>query len=385
MKNILDEVDSGGVKASENVYSTLKLFSHPDVVRKINNKEHVSPILIQFMPQNLCPHDCEFCSYRRRGNKNNEMFDDKESIPLEKTLEIINDAKAMGVKAFEITGGGEPTAYKFFREMIQSLVDNDLDIGIVSNGVGLKEEYIKIMSKKLLWSRISIDAGSKEDYCRIRRCPESHWDRAWSAVENLAKFGSHKEFVLGAGFVVTPDNYQNIVEGVRLMKEHGAHNVRISAAFTEKYLDYYSLGQIGGVGAVVRRASDLAKEAKSLFEDKNFKVYNLFDERISNMSVGVQDYDFCVAKEVVCVIGGDQKVYTCCSLAFNKKGFVGDISNMSFKEMWNSDKTVSFFSKHNPKNICKIMCLYEYRNKEFLKHRYEDIRLDQDMIHKNFP
>ncbi len=370
----------------KNVYSTLKIFAHPEVVKKLNTGERVAPLLIQFMVCDKCDANCSFCSYRREGNKNNEMFEDdiNRQIPLQKMLEILKDSKDIGVKAFEITGGGEPSIYKYFDEMIEKMVEYDFDISIVSNGVLLTEDRIKKMSPKLKWARISIDAGTKESYMKIRDVKEKSWNRAWQAVRDLAKHGSDPEFSLGCGFVVTPDNYLEIVEGIKLMKENGAHNVRVSAAFTEQYLDYYSLGSVGSRDSVIEKAKELAAKAKDLYEDDNFKVFNLFGERIQNIEQGFQDYGYCMEKEVVCVIGGDQQVYTCCSLAFTKKGLIGSLKDISFKDLWFGEKTSSFFKKHNPRNICKVMCLYETRNKGFLENKDSGLVLPETTIHKNF-
>lgn len=167
------------------------------------------------------------------------------------------------------------------------------------------------------------------------------------------------------------------------MKEAGAHNVRVSAAFTEKQLDYYTLGQVGH-NAVVERAKELAAEAKVRFEDDAFKVYNLFGERIGNMEVGRQDYKYCMEKEVVCVIGGTQEVFTCCSLAYNKKGLIGDVKTQRFKDLWFGEGTTRFFKKHNPEYICNVMCLYESRNKEFLSKRDSGLVLPESTKHRNF-
>jgi MoaA/NifB/PqqE/SkfB family radical SAM enzyme len=242
------------------------------------------------------------------------------------------------------------------------------------------------MAENLLWARISVDSGNKEDYMRVRKVGEKHWERAWKAVYNLSKYGRHPEFTLGVGFVITWDNYKGIKEAVRLAKENGAHNVRVSAAFTEKYLEYYSLGSVGrGYNDVIKEASVLAKEAKSLYEDDKFKVFNLFDERIDNIVEGKQDYDFCMSKEVVCVVGGDSRVYTCCSLAFNPRGLVGDVKEKSFKDLWFSEENKKFFRRHDPRDICNVMCLYEQRNKNFIESRNAGLDLsDNPPKHKNF-
>lgn len=370
---------------SKSAYSTLKIFAHPEVVKELNEFRMVAPRLVHMMWQNLCNHNCEFCAYRRTGNKNNNMFDDTEFIPKDKMIETLISLKKIGTKAIEITGGGEPTIYPFFKEGIEKIVELGFDIGIVSNGSKFKEEWMKIMSKNLCWARISIDSGRKEDYIRIRETTESHWHKAWETVSNLRKHGSHPDFTLGVGYVVTWDNYLGISEGIRLAKENGAHNIRIAAAFTEKGLDYYSLGSVGvKLEDMIKKTSNDIQEAIAKYQDENFKVFNLFDERIGNISEGVQDYNFCMAKEVVCVVGGDQKVYTCCSLAFHPNGLVGDISDKSFEDLWFSESNRKFFFNHDPRKLCKISCLYEKRNKEFLEHRHSGLILPENTKHKNF-
>ncbi len=113
-------------------------------------------------------------------------------------------------------------------------------------------------------------------------------------------------------------------------------------------------------------------------QDENFKIYNLFEERVRNLTVGKQDYTFCGTKEFLCVVGGDSSVYTCCSLAFNSKGYIGTLKEQTFKELWESEAKRKMFDKFDASQICNYMCLYETRNKFINKI------LDKNPIHKNF-
>lgn len=390
-KELQEKMDSGGVKLKDNVYSTLKIFAHPQTVIDINNFKMVPPTLVQLMLFDLCNHSCTWCSYRRPDNKNNELFENsyEKHIPREKLLEMIDDFKEMGVKAIEMTGGGEPSLHPNFVEVVNKMVECGFDMSIVSNGSKLTEDKIKALSPNMLWARISVDAGNVDDYVKIRRVDKRHWDWAWKAVENLRKYGKHPEFALGVGHVVCPESYLGIIEHVRLAKEHGAHNVRISAAFTEQNLDFYTLGAVGNNEGktnreIIKISNELAEEAKAKYEDKDFKVFNLFGERINNMETGKQDYDFCVAKEVVVVLTGSQEAYTCCSLAFNSKGLIGSFKNQRFKDLWFSKENEKFFRNHDPRETCKIQCLYESRNKAFLEHQHSGLILPENTRHKNF-
>ena len=62
-------------------------------------------------------------------------------------------------------------------------------------------------------------------------------------------------------------------------------------------------------------------------------------------------------------IGADYGVYTCCTLAYNNKGFIGDINDQSFREIWESNMKQKLFAQHNPKIHCKFPCMYAEKNR----------------------
>ena len=45
----------------------------------------------------------------------------------------------------------------------------------------------------------------------------------------------------------------------------------------------------------------------------------MFDDRVKDMFGEVQDYKFCRIKELLAYVGADYNVYTCCTLAYNKR------------------------------------------------------------------
>lgn len=352
-------------------YSVHKIIHHPELLERMRRREQGYPIQIHFMPQNKCNQNCSFCAYRLDNYKNSKMFNDRECIPREKMLEILADAKAMGVRAFEVTGGGEPLIYPYREEMFEKMIEYGFDIGLVTNGTALTEDLAKLIGPHLTWARVSIDAGTSATYSLVREVDEKHFDKGLNAIRLLSEYCTKPDVVVGAGFVVNNENHHEILQGVKVFKEIGADNVRISAAYTGKGVNYYKDGAI-------KEGQKQAREAVETLDDDIFTVYNLFDERIQNLEEGVQDYSYCGTKEILCVIGGDMNVYTCCSLAFNPNGLIGSIENRSFKELYDSDMKHKFFDEHKPCNLCKIPCLYETRNKFML------YAIDEEPQHKNF-
>jgi wyosine [tRNA(Phe)-imidazoG37] synthetase (radical SAM superfamily) len=350
-------------------YSTQKLVHHPAALQALRERRHQNPTLVHFMPMLACNQHCDFCSYGHRvegdgpeqqGWKNMALMSDA-ALPAEKARELVADWVAMGVKAVELTGGGEPLIWPHVDEWFQAMARTSIDTALVTNGTALTDQRAKLFaSTNWKWARVSIDAGNVADYTATRRVPPSHWGRAWEGLGRLVAArtpGTEKR--VGAGFVVDRKNWAGVYDFCRLAKEVGADNVRIGLAFTPGGLQRFPEAMLSSVtGQIDQARTDFGCDA--------FQINALFAERWANVALGAQDYQFCAAKEVICVVGGDQRVYSCCTFAFSPKGLIGSISAQSFRDLWWSEETLGWFERHDARRICRVECLYEQRNKRAL-------------------
>jgi MoaA/NifB/PqqE/SkfB family radical SAM enzyme len=334
-------------------YSPYKIVHHPKVISDLKQGKDIVPIQVHFVPTNKCNQRCSFCAYRMRGYSSAETFVDQDEIPIKKALELIDSMAKIGVKAIQFTGGGEPLAHRGITEMLTSCINNNLNIAMVTNGMNLYGEAAKLLALYGSWVRISVDAGCRETYSKTRGTLESTYDKVISNIENFARMKS-KNCILGVGFVVTKDNYREVYDCARTMKEIGVDNFRISAAFTTEGSSYFDDFR--------KDAHDRCQKVKSVLQDDKFTVFNLFDDRDEDLSCGGQDYDFCPMKSLVPYLGADQNLYTCCVQAYNKNGFIGSLENQTFEDLWNSDHRKEFYKKHNPRHICKIPCMFTKKN-----------------------
>jgi MoaA/NifB/PqqE/SkfB family radical SAM enzyme len=116
-------------------------------------------------------------------------------IPWSKLQEIIDDCAEMGVRSCEITGGGEPTVHPKHKELFQYILDKKIDLALVTNGVIMRDNVPEILSNAK-WIRVSIDAGIKETYARMRETPISYFDKVignkkLKGKKNENKIGLH--------------------------------------------------------------------------------------------------------------------------------------------------------------------------------------------------
>ena len=221
-----------------------------------------------------------------------------------------------GVQAIEFTGGGEPTVHPRWENIIAYAQGLGLRTGLVTNGTRI-EDSTAVLSN-LTWLRISLDAGNELTYSATRR--RMLWNRVLANIEYAAALSGP---LVGVGFVVTRENFHEIMDACVLAKSLKVPYVRISAMFSHKGAEYYQ-GVEDDIRAYIREAKNL--------EDSSFKIVDFFGARVNDLQMAAPDYEFCGYQQFVVYIGGNLKVYTCCTNAYTRKGEIGDLSTQGFSD-----------------------------------------------------
>ncbi len=358
--------------SAESPYSAHKLLWHEEALQHIERGRQAPLIQVHLMPSLICNQRCSFCAYQARddgdveGWKNRQLVNQRQHMDPQRLRDLVIDFARMGVQAVELTGGGEPLTQPGLDDFLRDLAQTDIRFALVTNGTRLDAPLADLIAAtEWRWARVSIDAGDRQTYMRVRRCGPAHWVRAWQAVELLAERRDRISVLdrvqrVGVGYVVDAENYEGVYEGVRLAREHGADNVRLSVAFTPEGLSRFP-------DDALPIAIEQARAAVEDFSRHDFAVHDLISERGQNLLAGAQDYKLCAWKEVGCVIGGDLNIYACCSWAFNPAGLVASFKGCTFEQAWNGDQAREWRRQHDARRDCPIECLYEQRNKRALE------------------
>jgi len=308
------------------LYTPWKIAHHRELLEHIKQDKPIAPLHVQLVPTNTCPHSCDFCAYRMSGYPSNETFNAKASLSSGELDSIIADCSFMGVKSIELTGGGEPTIHRDFPRLCEVIKRLGMSLGIVSNGTQQSCAVLDGLSHAD-WVRISIDAGTKETYSSIRRVPQSFHERARVTIRKLTSL----EFkpVIGVSFVITKDNWKEILLACQNAKADGADNIRLGAVFQNEGAKYFSSFQ--------SNAEELCRAAEKTLNDDTFKVVNLFNTR--TLEQQQPDFPSCKYQLLKTYIGADGNVYRCCTLANNNRGLLGSIKDEGFMSLWFSRET----------------------------------------------
>lgn len=335
-------------------YSYLKIFHHADLLKKIEAGERIAPIYIRIKPTNLCNENCYYCHYKNPYLRLDE-YDPTDFIPRDKMLEIIDDLHEIGTKAVTFSGGGEPLVYPYITETMKKVIESNIDLSIISNGMLLKDENAKILAKAK-WVRLSIDSCRAELYSKLRGVPLSWFGTLCQNIENFAKI-KNSDCELGVNFVVSKDNHSDILEMASLMKSLGVNHVKFAPMISNETESYHAPFKEQVINDIAR--------AKAL-EDKNFRIIDLYTSDFNRVDSGIKifnrAYKTCYMKFLVCVIAANQKVYHCHDKAYLSNGVVGDLRNCRFKDIWFSIDTIRNASEFDARCVCMEHCVYDDRN-----------------------
>lgn len=309
-----------------NQYSQMKPAWHLDRIQTLREGGNPVPVHVQLILSDLCNQSCAFCSYRMDTGLSTELFKTAETInpnrkiPTAKAAEIIEDCAALGVKAMQFTGGGEPTVHPDHLWLFGLAQERGLDTALVTNGVRLTVEEPIL---RMAWIRVSVDSGTPETYSRVRQVSESHWRKVWANIESLAAV---YRGTIGVGFVVTPENYPEIGQCAALCKQAGVSNMRVGAVFSSDGIGYY--------GDLIPTITDVIAEAKDEHDSAEFEIIDLFGRRLGDLEHGSPDDPFCGYQHLTMYIGGDLGVYRCCNTAYTLSGKVGSLKDQSLIELF---------------------------------------------------
>lgn len=327
-----------------NEYSSLKAAWHIEKIARLRDGLQIIPSHVQLVLSDLCNQACHFCAYRRDGGFSTEQFGEMKDgklvknpnrrIPRDKAVEILNDCANVGVKAIQFTGGGEPTAHPEHIDIFKHAKWIGLKTGLVTNGLVMREPEVLA---NMDWVRISLDAGYANTYESIRE--SKGFDKVLKNIEALVDFDT--PCVIGVGFVITRDNCGEIMQACRIANNLGVAYIRFSAMFSDEGSSYYK-----GVEYEIEEVLRGVKNTKG----SSLRIVDLFSRRIDDLDQGSPKHSFCGYQNFTVYIGGDQKVYRCCTTSYTKRGEVGDLKEQTFKEWLTSWEKEEAYSKFDARS-----------------------------------
>ena len=354
-----------------------KIQWYADRVKKWENGEKIAPVTIDMALTRSCNYGCHFCYAMTQEN-------DRSVINLDHMYSFLDDTAEIGVKGISLVSDGESTISPFFVESIVRGGKNGLSMACATNGFLLNEEKLERILPHLTYIRFNISAGESKRYAEIMGCKEKWFDRVVKNIELTVKIKKEKslDVTIGMQMVFMPQYHDQILPLARLGKkvrpdylvikqcsddEHGSLGVKY-----EKYKDHF----------------ELLKQAEGLSDEE----YTVRIKWSKLESEGVRTYQRCYGAPFLLQMSGSGLVAPCAQL-FNekfKKFHIGNITQTSFKKIWNSQKywkVMNYLSSShfNAQKQCGNLCLAHKVNEFLDSYKKALVNLEKPSNHIKKP
>ena len=315
-----------------------KVIANLDTALEFLEKGNASPILIEVDPSNACNHGCSFClsSHIHFSEFKHLPTFNRSSMDRTALLSLCEDLIDMDVKAINWTGGGEPTLNPHLGDAIKLVGEcSRIKMGMFTNGTLLdKYNLMELIAEHLTWVRFSIDSGTSETYNEVRKTPVNRgWEKMIENLKGLVDIKKAKgsPLTIGAGFVISPENFHEIVEFAKVFEDIEVDYCQYKPEIVNREREN---GEQRTVEFWEESVESRLFEAKSVLGDKfQLNSYKLFDLTNNPGSYG-RTYKKCLGSQIQPCVGADGLVYVCSNHRGYRQYSYGSIYEKRFAEIW---------------------------------------------------
>lgn len=368
-------------------HSPYKIVTHNEMIRKFIKDGKFSPIHFRVGLTNQCNLRCKFCNFHSVNEKAfYDAFQYKDKIDKEIAIKFIKEFAWQGGKAITFCGSGECTVHPDYSEICYKTKDKGIEIGLITNGTMLSN--IKIMQCIIdthTWVRVGLNAGNKKTFKTITGADECMFDNIIKSVKQIKEKADNPEFKIGFNFVITMDNFNEIVSAAKLAKENRLDYIRFEPEF-------YSALAHRTIYDHIQNISDLLDEAKLLIDEKFEVSIPKLDRGAMTQTEKIEgNFQECHYSKFVTALGADACVYPCPQIHMNKEYNMGSIKN-GYLKWYESEEHKLWREQHKDRTqMCKT-CFYRPQNEllENIKKNklsIDDLKKiidDKNIPHKNF-
>ncbi|MEM8843829.1 MAG: radical SAM protein [Pseudomonadota bacterium] len=247
-----------------------------------------APLSINLDVTTACNYRCDHCVDMDILNTGIRYDHEK----LKSSLTTLVDR---GLRSVIIIGGGEPTAYPGFTDIVRHLKERDVKIGVVTNGSRMSKiaEVADVLTKGD-WVRLSLDSGNDETFRAMHKPVSKKVTLDWicSHIPDIKEIND--QFQIGYSFIVVwddceandmeiIDNTEEIIEAAERAKKYKFDYISYKPFLTraeENNAEVVNLTQqeqsLDKVIEKIRAAIDNTK----ILENDNFKVIESTNLRV---------------------------------------------------------------------------------------------------------
>lgn len=305
-----------------NSFNSIKVLAWREQLEEMAKGKLPVPVTVTVDPTNICNVNCIWCIWgdMRRASPT--------SIPDKVLLEMPDFLKSWGVKSVCIAGGGEPLIHPKIGEFILALAKNNLQIGVITNGLALEKEKLRqIIVDNCRWIGFSVDAATGNTYQLIKRPKVTNaFTRVMDNISWICRNRREKKRPqVGMKYLIHHNNYGEMYQFADMSKTIGADDVHFRPVFIPNYR--FTKG--------VRKTAEFhLRESRKDLEDDNFKVFGIVHKFEREWTRAIR-FQKCRATPIAGFFQADGKFSICCDRRGESETSLGKFYPYDeFKKKW---------------------------------------------------
>jgi tRNA A37 methylthiotransferase MiaB len=261
-------------------------------VRKAMETGNVSPPMPEFAPTSINLDLTTACNYACDHCIDFDTLNQPAKYEHDALLASLEDNIKRGLRSVILIGGGEPTLYPRFGEVVRFLKERSVQVAIVSNGSrnGKIHEIANVLSERD-WVRLSLDSGTDETFQKMHKPKKPiGLEEICSWVPRIRE--QNPALSIGFSFIIVwegaerdesviVENIGEIVSATKLARDHGFSYISLKPFLTRHPggAEVMDPSVIADFNATVHRLREAVAEAKA-FETESFKVLESTNLRV---------------------------------------------------------------------------------------------------------
>lgn len=293
-----------------NSFNSWKVLFWKDQLEAIANQEFLPPVIADTDPANVCNYNCIWC------NAYDYMQQQKHIISEDHLIRLADFYAEWGIKSSCVAGGGEPLTNPGTKKFLRELKKRNIEIGLITNGYLIDDEYVDIISECCRWVGFSMDAGTASTYNTVKGISiNGAFERVICNIQKICDRIKTTNSTCEPcyKYLLHPLNAQEIYQAAVLAKSIGVHDFQMRPVGWDN-ISKTCGKSINDFNPLLNSIDKQVEQALSI-EDDSFHFYGVRHKFQPDMKRKV-DFHRCWTLPLILVFGADGY----CHLCFDRRG-----------------------------------------------------------------
>lgn len=309
-----------------------KVLFHSDKINELRTTGNTSaPVNVEIDLSNRCSHGCSWCHFAythtkgplaNKRNKPDGAILGGDLMDYNLISSILRQLEMERVKSITWTGGGEPTLYPDFDNVVEYAAFLGLDQGLYTHGGHIDAERAALLKEKLTFVYVSLDECTPEDFAASKGV--NRFNNVLAGINHLV--AAEGKATIGVGFLLHRGNYNKVDDMVKLGEELGVDYVQFRPIINyEQAAPNQLVEDVQWINGAINNLRKHAGNPKVVTDTWRFEMYRDWNGH---------NYKTCNWSAMQTVITPNGKVWRCTNKREHSDALLGDLTVDDFQTIW---------------------------------------------------